>query len=296
MTMNGDTDPMVFRPPRLKRGLQLAVGVPLTVLALVPSLLAVWLVWSPHVIEIRVADGRLDVAAGPSIFGGRESIDLSSVTAVDRTSLGAGRRLAGTALPGYCVGRFSYPELGSVWQATDCSHDAVVLRRAGDRPIVLTPTEPDRFLTALDTGGEYAENRRATALPTRWLAIKLLVAVLPIVCLLVPLVFLIAPGRMTYRVEPGVLAVRTLLGGRRFEVSGATVRPHRPRVGLRLWGTGAPGYYTGLFRVDGANTKVYATSVERGVLIEGGELRVFVNPDDEARFLEAMRTMGNATS
>lgn len=293
--MNGDTDAMLFRPPRLKRSLQLAIGVPLTVLALAPSLLAVWLVWSPHVIELRIADGRIDIVTAPSFFGGRQSVDLDSITAVDRATLGTGRRIAGTALPGYCVGRFSYPEMGAVWQATDCSHDVVVLNRAGERPIVLTPAEPDRFLDALAARGGYAETQRATALPTGWLAIKLLVLMLPIACLLVPLVFLIAPGRMTYRVEPGVLSVRTLLGGRRFQVARATVRPHQPRVGLRLWGTGAPGYYTGLFRVDGTNTKVYATSVKRGVLIEGDDLRVFVNPEDEDGFLETMHTMGNAT-
>jgi hypothetical protein len=64
---------------------------------------------------------------------------------------------------------------------------------------------------------------------------------------------------------------------------------------MRLWGSGAPGYYTGLYRVDGANTRVYSTSVEEGVLIEGESSRVFVNPEDEAAFLEAMRTTGGAT-
>jgi hypothetical protein len=61
---------------------------------------------------------------------------------------------------------------------------------------------------------------------------------------------------------------------------------------MRLWGTGAPGYYTGLYRMDGTNTKVYATSVDEGVLLEGDKVRVFVNPDNEAAFLEAMHTLG----
>jgi hypothetical protein len=285
---------MLFRPPRLKRGLQLAIGVPLTVLALAPSLLAVWLVWAPHVIELRVADGRLDVVTAPSVFGGHRSIDLDAVTSIDRSTLGSGRRTAGTALPGYCVGRFSYPELGSVWQATDCSHDVVVLRSAGERPIVLTPPEPDRFLDALASGDEYLATLRPFESPPGWLAIKIVVLLLPIGCLLVPLVFLVAPGRLTYRVEPGALTVRTMLGQRRFTTTGATVAPHEPRVGLRLWGTGAPGYYTGLFRVDGRNTRLYATSVEHGVLIDGDGVRVVVNPDDETGFLDAMRTMGGA--
>ena len=53
------TDPMVFRPPRLRRGLQLAVGLPLSAVVLLPTLFAVWLVWAPHVVELEIADGRL---------------------------------------------------------------------------------------------------------------------------------------------------------------------------------------------------------------------------------------------
>ncbi len=63
----------------------------------------------------------------------------------------------------------------------------------------------------------------------------------------------------------------------------------------RLLATGAPGYYTGTYRVDGANARIYTTSVEEGVLIEGPGVRVFVNPENETGFLEAIRTMGGAT-
>ncbi len=110
-----------------------------------------------------------------------------------------------------------------------------------------------------------------------------------------PVVFLVAPNRLRYRVVSAGLEVKTMLGTRRFATAGCTARSHHPKVGLRLWGTGAPGYYTGTYRVDGANTKIYTTSVKEGVLIEGPGVRVFINPENETGFLHAIRTMGGAT-
>ena len=122
-----------------------------------------------------------------------------------------------------------------------------------------------------------------------------MVLLAPLAGIAVPVVFLVAPSRLRYRVVSGGLEIMTMLGTRRFATAGCTARSHLPKVGLRLWGTGAPGYYTGTYRVDGANTKIYTTSVKEGVLIEGPGVRVFVNPEDEAGFLQAIRTMGGAT-
>jgi hypothetical protein len=295
LTGSFDTDPMVFRPPRRRRGLQLAIGLPLSALVLIPALFAVWLVWSPHEVELRIDDGRLEIATAPAPLSRHLTVELAEITAVEETRLGRGSRTAGTALPGYCVGNFRYPELGGVWQATDCSRDVLVLRRLDDGPIVLTPPDRDRFRAALEAGGGYEARQPPPQTGPEWLVIKLLVLLAPLAGVLVPAVFLVAPNRLRYRVEPGVLAVTTMVGSRRFTTTGCVARPHRPKIGLRLWGTGAPGYYTGLYRVDGANTKVYTTSTEKGVLVEGTDLRVFVNPEDEAGFLDAMRTLGGAT-
>jgi hypothetical protein len=291
-----DFDPMVFRPPRLRWGLQLAIGLPLSSLLLLPTLFAAWLVWAPHVVELRIDAGELHITTAPAPLSRQRTIDLADIVNVEEARLGRGHRTAGTALPGYCVGNFRYDDLGMVWQATDCSRDVLVLRRENDKPIVLTPPRTDRFLTALDTGGGYEGRQDPPATGAGWLFIKLLVLLAPLAGLLVPAIFLVAPGRLRYRVEPGALAVVTMLGTRRFATTGCTARHHRPKIGLRLWGTGAPGYFTGLYRLDGENARIYATSVKEGVLIEGAGVRVFVNPEDETAFLEAMHTMGGATT
>jgi len=288
-------DPMVFRPPRLRRGLQLAVGLPLSAVVLLPTLFAVWLVWAPQVVELRVEDHRLEITTAPAPLSRHHTFDLATVVAVEDARLGRGRRTAGTALPGYCVGNFSYPELGGVWQATDCTRDVLVLRRAGGKPIVLTPPDRDRFRAALSAGGGYAETQPPPQPGKGWIFVKILVLLAPVAGIAIPVIFLVAPDRLRYRVVSGGLEVKTMLGTRRFVTAGCTARAHRPRVGLKLWGTGAPGYYTGTYRVDGANTKIYTTSIEEGVLVEGPGVRVFVNPENEQGFLEAIRTMGGAT-
>jgi hypothetical protein len=288
-------DPMVFFPPRLKRALQLAVGLPLSLVVVLSTFFFVWLMWSPHVVELRVDGGRLHVTTAPDLFSRHHDFDLATVVAVEEVHLGRGSRIAGTAMPGYCVGRFSYDNLGGVWQATDCSRDVVVLRRANDISIVLTPPDRDRFRAALVTGGGYQASQEQPKTGRGWILVKLLVLMAPLAALVVPAVFLFAPNRLRYRVISGGLEVTTILGVRRFVTAGCTARRHRPRVGIRLWGTGAPGYYTGTFRVDGSNAKLYTTSVKEGVLIEGPGLRVFVNPENETGFLQAMHTTGGAT-
>jgi hypothetical protein len=286
---------MVFRPPQLRRGLQIAVGLPLSIVVLLPTLFAVWLVWSPHVVELEVSSGELHISTAPAPISRHRVIDLDSVVAVEDAELGRGRRVAGTGLPGYCVGRFRYDNIGSVWQATDCSRRVVLLRIDGDRPVLLTPPDPERFKRALESGAGYRETQPPPSTGRGWILLKLFVLFTPLLGILVPMIFFVAPGRLRYRVISGGLEVATLLGTKRFPTAGCTARPHRPRIGMRLWGTGAPGYYTGTYRVDGANTKIYTTSITEGVLIEGPGVRVFVNPENEDGFLEAIRSTGGAT-
>jgi len=283
---------MLFRPPQLRRTLRLAIGLPLTVVVLLPALFAVWVVWAPQGVDLRLTSGILWITTGPAPFSRVRTIDLSSVTAVEEIHLGKGRRVAGTALPGYCAGNYRYPDLGSVWVATDCSRDVVVLRLANAKPVLLTPPDRRAFLEALASGRDMHQVQRPPVTGVGFFAVKILVLLAPLTALLIPVVFLVAPDRLSYRLEPSALAVTTMLRTRHFAITGAIARPHRPRVGFKLWGTAAPGYYKGLFRADGANTKIYATSAKEGVLIKGQDFRVFINPEKQAEFLEAFRSMG----
>ena len=115
--------------------------------------------WAPHVVELRVDEGWLHVTTAPAPISRHHAIDLSTIVAVEELNLGRGRKIAGTGLPGYCVGTFSYAEIGRVWQATDCSRPVLVLRRTNDNPVVLTPPDRDRFRAALENGSGYHESQ-----------------------------------------------------------------------------------------------------------------------------------------
>ena len=78
---------------------------------------------------------------------------LARVNQVHQEWLRDGSLHFGTEKPGYCVGFYSYPTLGEVWQVTDCSDNAVAIVATGEtHPVVLTPSDRDGFLKALETG------------------------------------------------------------------------------------------------------------------------------------------------
>jgi hypothetical protein len=200
------------------------------------------------------------------------------------------------ALPGYCAGRFRYADLGSVWQATDCSRQAVVLDVRGEpRPIVLTPPDRARFLAALRGEGDLEASPpglRAAAMP-RALLSAVLAGLLALGAGLEALI-LLGPSRLRYTVAPAEVSVRTLFARKRWPIAGLRARHHRPECGLRVAGTAMPGDYTGLFRCDGRFTRVYATDLSGGVLLESGARRVYLSPAHPAAFLAALRAAGAA--
>jgi hypothetical protein len=66
-------------------------------------------------------------------------------------------------------------------------------------------------------------------------------------------------------------------------------------VTLRVAGTAMPGYYTGYFRADGQSTRVYATDLKDGVLLEG-PARIYLSPADPEAFLAALREEGGTVT
>ena len=291
MTVQG---PLIaeFRPPRRRSVGRAVLGAVLSLVAGGAVLFAASLVWLPRAITYRISSGVLTVEARYSVITERRQVALDAVESVEAVKLRGGRRTSGTAMPGFCVGSFSYPGVGEVWQATNCSSSALLVRGRGmKRPLVVTPADRRTFRDALAAGGEL------TAAPTpvrdgegmtiiRWMA-ALAVAGLPFL----PALFFLAPGRLRYTVRPGELEVAGLVRRRRWPLAGTTVRRLRPASAFRLMGTAVPGYYIGLFRMAGATVRVAATHLDEGVLVESSR-PVFVTPEDVDGFLAALAQAG----
>lgn len=145
-----------FYPPERGRRARLALGLPICLLAAGASLVPGWLLLAPHQVQVTIASGELDVIAGAPPFLSEQRVPLSDLVSVRQVQLRDGRRVAGTAMPGYCVGRFSYPDLGPVWQATACQSEGVLLEvRGRERPLLLAPEPRGPFILALSTSGRF---------------------------------------------------------------------------------------------------------------------------------------------
>jgi hypothetical protein len=280
-----------FRPPIRLNKARLMLGLLLPLALVVPLGLAGWLVFGMTSGTYAIADGALRVRSGDPLSGSR-NIPLTDVIEARVVELGGGVRVAGTALPGYCAGRFRYAGLGTVWQVTDCSGPGILVRaRSEALPIVLTPPDPAAFLRALGTGGPLqvvlpppdAGSVRLVAMFTVPLALLALG--------MLPVLLLLGPRRMRYLVQDGTLRAETIFGHRSWPVAGAKVRAYTPSALWRMAGTAAPGYYTGRYREAGLGTRVYATDLKQTVLFEGKE-RVILSPADRGAFLRAMGREG----
>ena len=281
-----------FRPVAVRGVARMVTGAVMLVFVAAAGVAVPGLVWMPRAIRYEVSPRSLTVMLRAGWWRLGREVPRAGITAVRPVELGHGRRTLGSAIPGYCVGAFTFDDLGPVWLATSCGRSAVLVEAAGQtRPTVIAPADRDAFLAALAAG------REATFAPppgtpmAGWTAIRVL-ALAPL--LLVPLLvatFFVAPGRLRYEVGQGELVVRTLTGTKRFPLAGARVRRCTPGRILKVAGNGLPGYYTGWFRLDGGSAKVYATRLADGVLLEGAR-RVFVTPADTDAFIAELGRNG----
>jgi hypothetical protein len=277
----------VVRPSKLR--LALALVLPLVVILPLGALGALILGISQA--SYSIAGGELVVRSG-EMFSGERTIPLASITEARPVMLHGGRRTAGTALPGFCAGRFSYPDLGTVWQVTTCSGRAVLIEAQNQpQPVVITPPDPADFVARLRAG---TATEIVLPPPDKGPLRVIAMVVGPVTLLsilMVSALLLLGPGRMRYLVGDGALEVHTLFGKKRWPTAGARARAHTPEGILRVAGTGAPGYYTGIFREGGQSTRVYATDLSRVLLFEG-EQRVILSPEDRVEMLRALEEEG----
>jgi hypothetical protein len=281
-----------FRPAAAKSTGRIVIGIVLLVVVGAAGILVAAVAWLPREIRYEVTADALTVRLRAGVWRVGRVVPLAAITAVRPLELGRGRRLVGTAMPGYCVGRFSYDDLGAVWQATSCGRSVVRIEAAGETlPVLVAPADRDAFLAALSSRqpGSFAPAPFPPAPGWTWVQLALLAPLLVVPMLVAT--FFLAPGRLRYEVGQGELVVRTMMGARRFPLAGATARRCTPGRVAKLAGNGLPGYYTGWFYLDGGRARVYATRLADGVLVEG-PARVFVTPAVVEPFLAALRANG----
>jgi Bacterial PH domain len=268
------------------------LGIGLTVVTGVVAAVAASLFWLPHDLRYEIDAEYLRIHTRSALWSRTRVVALTDIEEARRVDLGRGRRRFGTAMPGYCVGTFHYPELGDVWEASDCSRRAVVVVVRGQaRPLVLTPQPTGAFLAALEGHRPAVFQPPPVELASFWVLVKLAMLLPLLLVVIIPVLFHLAPARLRYAVGEGALVVRTLLRRRSFPVVGVLARRHQPRVGVKLVGSSLPGYHAGIFTVDGKRTRVYATRLDDGVVLEG-DTRLFVSPQDADGFLALLRHEG----
>jgi hypothetical protein len=280
-----------FRPPVRRSTAALVLAGVLGLVLLVSGALLGTIALGSSQVTYTLHGGTLTVDSG-SFLDGSHAFALSDVTDAHEVTLSGGRRTRGTGAPGLCTGIWWYPDLGSVWQATDCSPRAVVLTVTGEpRPVVFSPPDPVAFLAQLDARTDTFVPLAPGSATVMRVVPGLGALTLLVISVMLTAVFVAGPKRMRYVVGDGQLEVHTIFSSRRWPARDLRARLHTPKVTLRLAGTAFPGYYTGLFRSDGATTRIYATELRSGVLLEG-PARVFLSPESPAAFLEALKREG----
>ena len=83
------------------------------------------------------------------------------------------------------------------------------------------------------------------------------------------------------------------MGGDEIEVTPGLHRGEirRDRRRLRVAGVGMPGYYTGLYWLEGGTVRLWATRAQDGILIDSGG-RFLVTPEHAEEFLLAVQAVG----
>lgn len=288
------TEPFTFRPPVHLRGLRLALGIVISLLAIGGATIGAAAIWLPRTLSYDVDADRLVVTLGMKLRPKRWEITLSGVESARAVRLAPGKRVAGTSLPGYCTGHYRFPNLGDCTLASTCRPEAVIVEiRGWRRPLVVTPCDREAFLTALSGDETYGETVLFDDESNVWLGLKVLMALGVAATLIIPLVFFLSPARLRYRVTSGHVEVDLTFSAKRFSVTNCIARLYSPETSSKVIGASLPGYHSGRFSLDGMATRVYATRLTEGILIESSDLRLFLNPEDPHAFLEALRAMGN---
>ena len=281
----------VFLPVPVTGPARLWFSIMLSALGL-PLLWLMFTLLRAPVISYRIDGGMLTISSSLGSSQLDKAIMLARVNLARPEWLHDGSLRFGTERPGYCVGFFSYPTLGEVWQVSDCSENAVLIVARGEtHPVVVTPSDRDAFLKAVENGSPSTFAPPGKRTQSWWFTLILVLAVLTLVVLALVTVFFVAPSRLRYKVGDGALEVSTLFSRRRIPLAGVRAFRHRPLLGARLSGLALPGYNVGSWMLDTMATTSLASARNDGVLLEG-DGRFFLNPGDPEGFLAALGDHG----
>jgi hypothetical protein len=168
-----------------------------------------------------------------------------------------------------------FDEIGAAWAAGNCTRDVVVVTPSATsivtdhdtRPWVLTPPDPDAFISALVHRTPLSVDARQWEVDTvsQWFALMPLV-LFGLDLLILAIVF--GARRLRYTVDGPTLIVQRALSPIRFDLRGAKVDSFQPDKVVRAIGTAYPGFYAGKFWVNGTMTSLYASALRSpGALI-----------------------------
>lgn len=229
-------------------------------------------VFAPSLLQVP----RYEVSGGQIVA---RSIASSTVipaqTPVEAVTLHLSKKV-GTSGAGYSAGRFG-SERGEVAVYGNDSRTGLLF---GTRPpTFLTPSDPEALLTAW-RGGQTATFRPAPVPLTRQL--WPLLFLLPALGVVTALFF--QKPRLTYTIAGDTLTVRTRASRTDFPRGSTQASLTPDPLGVRLFGTGMPGYYTGTFATKSGNVQAAASTARpaQALLLEHGGKRYYLTPGDPA--------------
>ncbi|GGP29239.1 PH domain-containing protein [Deinococcus wulumuqiensis] len=220
---------------------------------------------------------RYEVAGGQIVARSlAASTVIPAATPVERATLPRLSKRIGSNMPGYMVGRFTSPA-GELAVFGNGSREGLLF--ATQPPTFITPADPDALLNAWSKGN--VMTFRPAGVPAEQNIWPLLLF-LPLAGVVASL--LLTKPRLTYEIHDDTLTVRTRASTTTFPRQNTQASLTTDPLGMRLFGTGMPGYHTGSFATRSGNVQAAATSARpvQALLLEHGGKRYYLTPSDPA--------------
>ena len=197
-------------------------------------------------------------------------------TPAEKVTLRQLSKQVGSNMPGYTVGRFQ-SERGEL-----------AVYGNGSRTGLLFGTQPPTFLTPADRETLLTVWKKGDAATFRPRGVPLRENIWPLL-LLLPLSvavgsLLISRPRLSYEITGDTLTVKTRASSTDFLRQSTKASVTSDPLGVRLFGTGMPGYHTGTFSTRSGNVQAAASSARprQALVLEQGGKRYYLTPSDPA--------------